>query len=96
MGFMCHCPRRNDLARICAATSRPVNALAAGPYAKLSLADFAAAGVARVSLGSALARATHRVIHDAARDMLERGDFTALTHSISGAEVEALLEKGAP
>lgn len=86
----------DDLARICAATSKPVNALAAGAYAKVTLAEFAAAGVARVSLGSALARATHRVIHDAARDMLQQGDFSALAHSISGAEVEALLEKGAP
>lgn len=86
----------DDLARICAATSKPVNALAAGVYAKVSLAEFAAAGVARVSLGSALARATHRVIFDAARDMLEKGDFSALTRSISGTEIEALLEKGAP
>lgn len=86
----------DDLARICAATSRPVNALAAGPYAKVSLAAFAAVGVARVSLGSALARATHRVILDAARDMLERGDFSALARSVPGDEIEALLEKGAP
>lgn len=86
----------DDLARICAATSKPVNALAAGPFAKVSLAEFAAAGISRVSLGSALARATHRLIMDAARDMLERGDFSALARSVSGDEIEALLEKGTP
>lgn len=83
-----------DLARICAATSLPVNALAAGPFTKVSLAEFAAAGVARVSLGSALARITHRVIHDAGRAMLERGDFTPLGHGIAGGDVEALIARG--
>lgn len=85
----------DDLARICAATDKPVNALAAGPYARRPLSDFAAIGVARISLGSALARATHRVIHDAAKAMLEDGDFTPLTRSISGDAVEALIMAGA-
>ena len=84
------------LARVCAATSRPVNALAAGPFTAASRADFAKAGVARISLGSALARATHRVIFDAARAMLDDGDFSPLAKSISGGDVEALLENGAP
>ena len=59
----------DDLARICAATTLPVNALAAGKFANASLAQFAAIGVARISLGAALARVTHRAIHDAAVDM---------------------------
>lgn len=85
-----------DLKRVCAATRKPVNALAAGPFARATLAEFAAAGVARVSLGSALARATHRVIHDAGRAMLERGDFSPLLETIPGGQVEALLAQGAP
>ena len=89
-------PTMADLARICAATSKPVNALAAGPFTAVPLSDFATAGVARISLGSALARATHRVIYDAAEAMLERGDFTPLGHSISGSEVQALIDRGAP
>ena len=84
----------NDLARICAATTLPVNALAAGPYTKVSLAEYAAAGVARVSLGSALARATHRILHDASIAMLEDGDFSPLGHTISGNKIEALIAKG--
>lgn len=55
-----------DQARICQSTRLPVNALAAGPYTKISRTEFAAAGVARISLGSALARSTQRLIHDAA------------------------------
>lgn len=89
-------PTMEDLARICAATRKPVNALAAGAFTAASLSDFAAAGVARVSLGSALARAAHRVIHDAAEAMLEQGDFTRLAQTISGREVQELIDKGAP
>ncbi len=81
----------DDLARVCAATKLPVNGLAAGPYAKVSRAEFAKIGVARISLGAALARVTHRVISDAAKAMFEQGDFTPLTHSISGDVVDDLL-----
>ncbi len=80
-----------DLARICAATSLPVNALAAGAYAKASRAQFAAIGVARISLGAALARATHRVLHDAATAMFGDGDFSALTNTLPAEQLEKLL-----
>ena len=85
----------DDLARICRATAKPVNALAAGPFTGLGRAGFAALGVARISLGSALARVTHRAISDAARAMFGQGDFTSLAHGISGSEVDALLAAGA-
>ncbi len=83
-------------AQVCAATTLPVNALAAGPpFAEVSRAEFAGIGVARISLGSALARATHRLIQDAAHAMFDRGgDFTPLTHSIPGEEVDNLLMGG--
>ena len=82
----------DDLTRICAATSAPVNALAAGPYTAQTLADFAAAGVARISLGSALARITHRVMHDAATTMLQNGSFAPLGHGIGSDIIDALLD----
>ncbi len=78
-------------AQVCAATTLPVNALAAGPFTEVSRAEFASAGVARISLGSALARAVHRLIIDAAHGMFERGDFSLLSHSIAAAEVDKLL-----
>ena len=85
-------PEPEDLRRLAALTAKPVNALAAGRYARLSLADFAALGVARVSLGSALARVTHRAIHDAALAMFGAGDFTPLTHTIAGSKIDPLLK----
>lgn len=90
-----YCPMPGDreaLRRIVEAVGLPVNALAAGPLASLALADFAAIGVARVSVGSGLARATHAVIRDAGAAMLA-GDFARLGGA-SAAEVDAMLARG--
>ncbi len=82
-----------DIARLCASVSVPVNALAAGPFVRHSKAEFAAAGVRRISLGSSIARATHRVIHDTVSAMLHEGDFSGLSVSMKGDEVEALMDR---
>jgi len=84
-------PDMAALSDVVKATAKPVNALAAGPFAKVSRAQFAAIGIARISLGSALARVTQRVMYDAAQAMFGQGDFSQLTHSISGAKIDALL-----
>ena len=84
-----------DLAEICAATTAPVNALVAGPYTKVPLSEFAKIGVARLSLGSSLARITHRAIQDAAVAMLNEGDFTGLSKSIGANRIDPLLAAGA-
>ena len=84
-------PAFDDLQTICASVSVPVNALVVGQMTKHSRDEFATAGVARLSLGSAIARATHKVIHDAAIGMFEQGDFSALGNVISGAKVDKLL-----
>lgn len=84
-------PSMAELARICAAVDLPVNALAAGPFAQIPLNDFAQAGVARISIGSALARVTHQIIHDAGARMIA-GDFTDLTNAMPGEHVDALLK----
>ncbi|MEO0547389.1 MAG: isocitrate lyase/phosphoenolpyruvate mutase family protein [Pseudomonadota bacterium] len=87
-------PSMDDLATLCASVSVPVNALCAGPYVKFSKDDFAGVGVARISIGSALARATHRIILEAGHAMLDDGDFTGLGRSVSGAEIDKLLQQG--
>jgi len=86
-------PDMNALADVCRATQKPVNALAAGPFTKISRAQFADIGVARISLGSALARATHKVIRDAGNAMFKNGDFSALG-GVSGDEIDTLVRKG--
>lgn len=88
-------PSMEDLARICAATAKPVNALAVGPFARVSRAEFAAIGVARISLGSALARVTHAALINTAKHILSDGDFSDFLEAAPGSEVDALLAKGA-
>ncbi len=84
-------PDMADLARLCASVDKPVNGLAAGPYLHHSQADFAAAGVRRISLGSSIARASHRVMDDALSAMLNEGSFAPLQHSISGSKIDKML-----
>lgn len=90
-------PRTTDeLVAICRATDKPVNALAAGPlFSKLTRMQYARMGVARISLGSAMARVTHRAIFDAAGSIFGKGDFSPLGHGISGDKVDRLLGAGA-
>jgi 2-methylisocitrate lyase-like PEP mutase family enzyme len=87
-------PDLDQIAALCRAVDQPVNVLVAGAMARHSLADFAAAGVARLSLGSSLARATHRVIHDAGAAMFGVGDFSPLLAGMSGDQVDSFLAKG--
>ena len=84
-------PSLGDIARLCSAVETPVNALAAGPFLQHTVAEFSAAGVRRISLGSAIARATHRVLDDALSAMLGAGNFAPLQHSISGDKIDKML-----
>jgi 2-methylisocitrate lyase-like PEP mutase family enzyme len=86
-------PDMAALGQIVQATTAPVNALVAGHFTKNTLSDFANIGVGRISLGSSLARITHRAMHDAATAMLGDGDFSNLGESISSDVIDALLRK---
>jgi 2-methylisocitrate lyase-like PEP mutase family enzyme len=83
-------PDMAGLTRICTAVNKPVNALIAGEFAGQSMGDFAAAGVARLSLGSALARVTHRAIYDTAREMFD-GQFSTLRNGISSDIIDRMM-----
>lgn len=82
----------DGIAKVCKATEKPVNALAAGPDATLSRADMASLGVARISLGSSLARATHKLVVDLGEAILA-GDFSGLTRAASGDLIDSLMDK---
>jgi len=85
-------PDMDALVRICAATTAPINALVAGRFTGQTHADFAKIGVARLSVGSALARVTHRAIYDAAQAMIRTGDFAALGAGISSDIIDDMLK----
>jgi 2-methylisocitrate lyase-like PEP mutase family enzyme len=83
------------LRALCADCPAPVNVLAPGPLAGATLAEFGAAGAARISLGSGLARVAHAATIDAARGIFERGSFAALSRGARTADIETLLAQGA-
>lgn len=84
-------PNMAALARICAQTTAPVNALIAGTFNQQTQSAFAKIGVARLSLGSSLARITHRALHDAGSQMFGSGNFEPLQNGISGDTIDDLL-----
>ena len=86
---------RPELERIVAAVSKPVNALAIGPLANVSVDDFAAMGIRRISVGAAIARVTHRALLDSAEAILRDGVFEVLTTGAAASEINPLLEEGA-
>ena len=88
-------PDLDAVARVCAAVRVPVNVLAAGPLLGASRVDLSRAGVARISLGSGLARLAQASVIEAVRQIVERGDFRALTGGASGSDVDDLLAAGA-
>ena len=79
-----------DVARVCAAVSKPVNVLA---LPGLSVASIDRAGGKRISVGGALARAAIGGFLDAAREPAETGGFDALGDAPGFAEINALMSK---
>lgn len=87
-------PGRAGLEQVLASVDRPVNALCAGPLRDLRLAEFAAMGVRRISLGSQVARVTQAAIRDCMAGIFGEGSFAALKRAAAGGEIDALLQKG--
>jgi 2-methylisocitrate lyase-like PEP mutase family enzyme len=80
---------------VAAAGGKPVNALAAGPFRAVTVAQLAEAGARRISVGSQVARVTHAAIRDCMTAILDEGHFGPFAKAASGNEIDALLVKGA-
>ncbi len=89
-------PSIADLKRLVDATQKPFNALAAGKFSKTTRAEFAELGVARISLGSSLARVTQNALIETARRILSDGDFSDFAKAASFSNVDALLTDNNP
>jgi 2-methylisocitrate lyase-like PEP mutase family enzyme len=81
-------PGLDAVRAVCAAVSRPVNVIA-GPA--LRVAELAAAGVRRISLGSALPRAALGAMISAAREIREQGTFGFLARALPYGEANTLM-----
>jgi methylisocitrate lyase len=70
---------------VAAAAPRPVNVLAGSDFT--TVAEFAALGVRRISVGGALARAAWTGFLHAAQEIAERGTFSGLSRAVSFADI---------
>jgi 2-methylisocitrate lyase-like PEP mutase family enzyme len=91
-----YAPGLRDLGAIrtvCQAAARPVNVIMGIAGAAFTVGELAAAGVRRISLGSALSRVALGAFLRAAREIKERGTFTLADGAASFAEIEAFMQK---
>ncbi|MEO3431020.1 isocitrate lyase/phosphoenolpyruvate mutase family protein [Pelagibius sp. CAU 1746] len=78
----------DDIRSVCAALQKPVNVVMGLPGAAFTVQDLAAAGVKRISVGSAFARLAYGSLLAAAGEIAERGSFDALSGAIGFGELE--------
>ena len=81
-----------DIAAVVRSVDRPVNVVMGELGPTLTLAELAALGVKRVSVGSALSCAALGAVLRAAREIAEYGSFTFADQAASFAEIEALFD----
>ena len=79
--------------KVCSSVSIPVN-VGISTVENVSLVDFANAGAARISLGMAMATATHTTLHNLSAAMFEHGDFAGLGNNLSYETIDECMTKG--
>ena len=83
---------REDIAAVVKSVDRPVNVVMGLAGARFSLSELAALGVKRVSVGSALARASFGALIDAAKEMREHGTFAFADRAVAYRELGAMFD----
>jgi len=84
--------REEITAVVRAVAPKPVNVLVGSDFT--TVADMAALGVRRISVGGALARAAWGGLARAARELAQAGTFTGFAISLPSAELEGLFKRG--
>jgi len=84
-------PDADAIRAVCSSVNRPVNVLASGAAAGMSVAELGALGARRISLGSGLSRSALAGALDAAREVAERGTFGRMSAAVSKSEIDGLL-----
>lgn len=85
----------DEVRRVVGAVGRPVNVVTGWLDPEITLAELAAAGVKRVSIGGALSRLVLTTFVKAARAM-QAGSFAWMRDMIGMAEVKAMFAQAAP
>ena len=81
----------DDIATLVKSVDRPVNVLMGLQGVKLNVADLAAIGVKRISVGSGLARCAISGFLHAAREIREQGTLTFADEAMSYAEINSIF-----
>jgi 2-methylisocitrate lyase-like PEP mutase family enzyme len=76
------------IATVCSNLTKPVNVVMGMPGHTFSVAELSAAGVKRISVGSALARLAYGSFVNAAREMANNGTFEFSDRAMGFAELE--------
>lgn len=82
-----------EIRAVCSAVRRPVNVLASLIGTRYSVADLAAMGVRRVSVGAALHRAALGAFVRAAKELKEQGTVGFVADALSSAEANGFTPK---
>ena len=84
---------REEIAAVVRAVApKPVNVLVGSAFT--TVADMAALGVRRISVGGALARAAWGGFARAARELAQAGTFTGFSIALPSSELEGLFKRG--
>lgn len=83
---------KNDIGTVVRSVDRPVNVVMGLRGVQLSLAELAAIGVKRISVGSALARTALGAFLRGAREMRENGTFTFAEQAANPREISAIFK----
>jgi len=83
--------RAEDIRTVCASVRKPVNVVMGLKSASFPVAELAALGVRRISVGSALSRAALGAFVQAAREIQERGTFGFAEDALPYADANALV-----
>lgn len=83
--------KAEDIRLVCASVKKPVNVVMGLRSGGFSVAELAAMGVRRISVGSSLSRAALTSFVSAAREMKEHGTFTFAEQAIPYADLNAMM-----
>ena len=83
----------DQIRAVCSAVAKPVNVVAGLSGKSFSMAELAAMGVKRVSVGSALTRAALGEFVRAAREIRDHGTFGFASNAISYAEANDIVSR---
>lgn len=83
--------KADDIRTVCASLRKPVNVIMGFQSASFSVADLAALGVRRISVGSALARTALAAMLRGAREIREQGTFRFAAEAIPYADMNQMM-----